>query len=410
MKQVLDEPARERLVLVTGVSRGAVFRQLAMVLLVSSVISAGVLYGLLSGTQEVRRGHVLTAAVYLALVGGWLWRKLSIPDRVVTLSHGRVEVREGAWTQSWSTRDFRFTELAYYFHQTKHLTLHTVRLWLLMDGPDDPKVGLRGGRVELLRYEQEQWLSTHAHQYAQMDGALGRLGLRERLPAPTPDAKPARDARPASADDPPPRLDVELASLEPSLREVLVEEKRLPPGVRLLADRSEGDAGLFIMWLVIALVFALPTVGLVVAAMVENPSSWKLPDDVGNLIFMLLFHAVVGGIALAPVYCAREVHRRRKVDARIRAGQYAQGLYLQPDTLLLSRAGRVMVMPRARVIRFLRSRGEVLSVEYRSAENLREHVLLDGTYPRGGPQGDPFKVLEHWRTEARTTPGVAATR
>ncbi|QSQ22254.1 hypothetical protein JY651_45210 [Pyxidicoccus parkwayensis] len=330
----------------------------------------------------------------MLLVGVWLWRTLSKKDRVVTFTRGRVEVSEGAWTQSWRIRDFRFVEQAYSLHQTKHLTLHTVRLWLVKDGDE---------RVELLRYEQESfWTQTDADRYAQVDRALARLDLRERLPAPAlvnAQGTSVKDSAPPRVDetgDVPPRFGVEQDALEPPLRDVLVGAARLPPGVRMLPDWTEGEASLAILGLVVGLLFALPVVGGVVAATIQNPESWKIPRDGPNSFAMLALYAVVGGLAYAPIYFGRQIPRRRRVDASIRAGLYAQGIYLLPDGLLLFRAGRVTVMPRARIHHLARVRGGGMVLGYRSAENLREAMLLEGRYLYHLEQGDPFKVLEDW--------------
>jgi hypothetical protein len=401
LTQVLDEPARERLVLVAGVRRASVFRQLVMALAVGGVVLAGFLSDLRRGREDVQLGVAFAAAIYLLLIGLWLWRKLSRKDRVVTLTRGRIEVVEGESKQSWSARDLRYLEQTYSLHQTKHLTLHTVRLWLVVDEKQ---------RVELLRYEQESWGQQDAERYAGVERALARLGLRERLPVPASEEGTPADVTP----DPAPRFGVEWNALEPALRDVLVEAQRLPPGVRLLADRSEGDAGTYVLGLVVALFFALPLVGGAVAAWLQNPEAWKVPDDAVNFVAMLFIYALLGGLAFTPVYFGWQVRARRRVDARIRAGQHAQGLYLLPDVLLESRAGRVTVMPRARVLRLSRVRGGGLALEYRSAEHLREWLHLAGRYPYDVREGNPFKVLETWRTagsaDAPAPPESRATR
>jgi hypothetical protein len=281
--------------------------------------------------------------------------------------------------------------------------LHTVRLWLVKDANE---------RVEVLRYEQETWEPRDAQRHADVERALARLGLRERLPVP---ASASEEGTPADVTgDAAPRLGVEKDALEPALRDVLVEARRLPAGVRLLVDRSEGGAGLYVLGLVVALFFALPMVGGAVSAWLQNPESWKVPDDGPNLVAMLFVCALLGGLAFTPVYFGWQVRVRRRVDARIRAGQHAQGLYVLPDVLLESRAGRVTVMPRARVLRVSRVRGGGLALEYRSAENLREWWHVAGHYPYDVRDGDPFKALETWRTagstDAPAPPESRATR
>jgi hypothetical protein len=385
LKQVLDEPARERLVLVTGVRLASVLWRLILALAVGGVVLGAFQSDLRQGREDLRRDFTVAAAVYLLLIGLWLWRKLSRKDRVVTLTRGRIEVVEGESKQSWRARDIRFLEQAYSLYQTKNLTLHTVRLWLV---PEE------GARVELLRYEQETWYAADAERHAGVERALAWLGLRERLPVPA-----SEEGSPADAA---PRFGVERDSLEPSLRDVLVEAQRLPPGVRLLADRSEGDAGFAIFCLVVSLFFAVPVVGGAVTAWLQDPGAWKVPKDGPNFVAMLFVYALLGGLAFMPVYFGRQVPRRRRVDVSIREGWYAQGIYLLPDVLLLSRVGRVTVMPRARVLRVSRVRGGKLALEYRSAENLREWLHLDGRYPYEVREGDPFKLLETWRTAGST--------
>lgn len=401
LKQMLDEPARERLVLVTGVRLASVLWQLTLALAVGGVVLGGFQSDLRRGEESVQLGVAFAAAIYLLLIGLWLWRKLSHKDRVVTLTRGRIEVVEGESKQSWSARDIRFLEQSYSLYRTKNLTLHKVHLWLVKEAD---------ARVELLRYEQETWAREDVERYAQVDRALARLGLRERLPVPASEAgTPA-----VGTGDPAPRFGVEKDALEPALRDVLVEAQRLPPGVSLLVDRSEGDAGFSIFCLVVSLFFAVPVVGMAVAAWLQNPESWKVPGDAVNFVGMLFLYALIGVLALTPVYFAWQVRVRRRVDARIRAGQHAQGLYVLPDVLLESRAGRVTVMPRSRVLRVSRVRGGGLALEYRSAENLREWLHLAGRYPYDVREGDTFKVLETWRTagstDAPAPPESRATR
>lgn len=287
--------------------------------------------------------------------------------RTVTLSRGRIEVRQGPTRRTYGVRDFRFVAAC-----RTRATSSGVGLWLAVNPPDSPREDVLGGWVELGRYDEGGWGPREERQLEAIERALGRLRLREQVPVGVP-----------SPDGPAPRFDLPWARLDPSLRELLASSELLASAGR---DLFRGEH--------------LLRHGVRYFVDGSRPTEWRALLHLGLALAMLTAALALPYVALAlaapwPAFLAVKAARDLREAWRLQGEGLPRGLYLFTDMLVAVRSEGVTVIPRSHLLAFTWAGAEGLTLHFRSPEGTREQWDAKLRLPESPEQ--LLGELEAWR-------------